>query len=238
MRRKLVLSVLAPAVLVVQVGAASAAVCGDAYFNHEIDWPNTPSLYYTVAGAPPNTCGDLWANRNGGGWVQGVDWICTDSNGTATKGPWSSNPDDETASVYIDWGTCTSPVRTHIWDVGAPATYISSSVPGGFYGYSWDEAWGAGFNASWSSCTAEYIQEPTGATGRRWWSPASNGYTASVAQYVPCTIQGMPSLSVTWSTTTSTRPWAPSHIPGVTYTWRVWVFDGGQSGLDSVTFTY
>ena len=237
MQRKSVLSVLVPAVLFVQVGAASATtVCGDAYFNHNIDWPSTTPLYYTVAGAPPNICGDLWAYRNNGGWVKGEDWICTDSNGTATKGPWSSNPDDETASVYIDWGTCISPVAQHIWDVGAPSADITSSVPGGFSGTATDEAWGAGFSASWSSCLVEYTQEPTATTSRKWWT--TTGYTAGNQVFGFCSFSGMPSMNVTWSTNTFNRPAAQHHTPGATYVWKVWVFDGGQWGIDSVSFVY
>ena len=63
-----------------------------------------------MAGAPANTCGDLWTNRNGAGFSnESSGWICTDGAGTATKGPWYSNSSDETAYVYINWGTCTSP---------------------------------------------------------------------------------------------------------------------------------
>jgi hypothetical protein len=237
MRMKSVFSVLIPALLFVQVGAASAATCGDAYFNHEIDWPNTPALYYTVAGAPPNTCGDLWANRNGGGYILNAsDWICTDSNGTATKGPWSSNPDDETAYVYIDWGTCVSPVKKHIWDVGAPSATITSSVPGNFYGTVTDEAWGAGFNAAWSSCSVEFIQEPTATTGRKWWTLGTGGYTSSTRNFVSCPYGGSP--NVTWYTNTNSRPSAQNHVPGATYIWKVWMYDGGQWGTDSVSFVY
>jgi hypothetical protein len=240
MRMKSVLSVLAPAVLFVQVGAASATTtCGAAYFSHDINWPSSSPLYFSVAGAPPNTCGDLWANRNNGGWVQGGDWICTDSNGIATKGPWNSNPDDETAYVYIDWGTCISPAARHVWDVGAPSADITSSVPGAFSGTATDEAWGAGFNASWSSCLVEYIKEATATTGQRWWSSSTSGYSAANPVYVGCSLSGMPAMSVTWSTTsTNGRPSAQHHVSGAAYTWKVWVFDGGQWGIDSVSFVY
>ncbi len=41
MRMKSVLSILA---FLLQTSVASAIVCGDAYYNHDIDWPNTPAL--------------------------------------------------------------------------------------------------------------------------------------------------------------------------------------------------
>lgn len=206
---KSVLSILAPAALLLQAGPAAAAVCGDAYYNHSIDWPATPALYYSVAGAPPNTCGDLMASRNGGGYVRGTGWICTDSNGNATKGPWSSNPSDETASVYIDWGTCTSPVRSHIWDVSAPTINITSSVPASFSGTATDPAWGAGFGPSWTTCTANYRDDLTG----KYWSSGS-GYSSTLPVWHFCQVLGMPSSNVTWSIASISRPASSVHLPG------------------------
>jgi hypothetical protein len=232
-RRKSVLSLLAPAALLLQVSAASAAVCGDAYYNHPIDWPSTSALYYTVAGAPPNTCGHLYANRNGSGYVlNAANWICTDSFGNATKGPWSSNPDDETAFVYIDWGTCTSPIRKHIWDVGAPAATVTATVPNFFYGNATDEAWGAGFDPSWSPCWTTFRNDTTAL----YWSDDTSSYSAVSADFVRCSISGTPSLSVFWNQ--STIPDGPDHVSGNSYTWTVWVSDGGQWAIKSKSFTY
>lgn len=236
MRMKSVLSILAPAALLLQVSAASAVVCGDAYYNHSIDWPNTPALYYTVTGAPPNTCGDLYAARNGQPYVIGTGWICTDSNGTATKGPWSSNPIDETAHVYIHWGSCTSPVRTHIWDVTPAAVSISSSVPAGFSGFASDAAWGAGFSASWTLCRTSYRFNSS--AGPRWWDPLTGGYTSSSQIYLPCTITGQPSMNVTWTTDSTQRPAPGIHLQGGYYTWQVWIYDGGQWVSRSISFIY
>ncbi len=233
MRRKAVFTLLAPAALLLQVNAVSAAVCGDAYYNHDIDWPNTPALYYSVAGAPPNTCGDLMASRNGNPYTRRVGWICTDSNGNATKGPWSSNPTDETADVYIDWGTCTSPVRRHIWDVTAPTVNITSPVPGNFYGTATDGAWGAGFQVSWTTCNVTYRDDLTG----KYWN-SSSGYTSTLPVWVSCSFGGPP-LSVTWSTSAAgSRPPLSIHVSGRSYTWSAWLYDGGQWGSRSVTFIY
>ena len=224
MRRKSALSILAPAALLLQVSAASAAVCGDAYYNHAIDWPNTPALYYTVAGAPPNTCGDLWASRNGNAYIKGAGWICTDSNGNATKGPWSSNPIDETADVYIDWGACTSPVRRHIWDVTPATVNITASYPNAFSGTATDAVWGAGFNASWTQCTVSYRDD----LNVRWWNPYTGAYNSSSPVSVPCTVNGMPSMSITWSTSSSQRPAPGIHLGGGYYSWTVNIYDGGK----------
>jgi hypothetical protein len=236
MRMKSALSVLVPAALFLQANAAPAAVCGDAYYNHGIDWPNTPALYYTVTGAPANTCGDLWASRNGAAYVKGAGWICTDSSGSATKGPWSSNPIDETAYVYIDWGSCTSPVRQHIWDVTEATVNVTSSVPGAFSGTATDATWGAGFNAGWTQCQASYKFD-TG-TGIRYWNPLTGGYTSSYSIFVPCSISGMPSMNITWSTSSTQRPPLAIHISGGYYTWTAWIYDGGQWVARSVSFTF
>jgi hypothetical protein len=236
MRMKSALSILAPAALLLQVSAASAAVCGDAYYNHEIDWPSTPSLYYSVAGAPPNTCGDLMASRNGGAYVRGAGWICTDSNGNATKGPWSSNPVDETANVYIDWGTCTSPVRRHIWDVTPATVSITSNVPLNFSGSASDAAWGAGFNASWTQCNANYRFNSV--AGPRWWSPSTGGYTSTSQIDLPCTIAGAPSPLIGWGTASTQRPAYGVHLQGGHYTWQVRIYDGGQWVSSSTSFLY
>lgn len=235
MRTKLVLSTLATAALLLQVSAASAAVCGDAYYNHEIDWQGTSPLYFSVAGAPPNTCGHLYANRNNSGFVlNAANWICTDAFGNATKGPWSSNPDDETSYAYIDWGTCTSPVRKHIWDVGWPTLTLYAGAPNSFSGTATDEPWGAGFSASWSVCQVDYYNSTT----QRWWSPSTGGYTSISPVYVGCSLNGMPAMSVTWSTSSAQRPDLSDHVSGNVYIWRAWVSDGGGVGISTHHFTY
>lgn len=239
MRTKVALSILVPAVLLLQVSAAAAVtICGSAYYNHPISWPTTPPLYYSVAGAPPNTCGTLWTSRNHDDYVGGPSWICTDSNGNATKGPWTSAPDDEIAYAYIDWGSCISPLQIHTWDVGPPSATIYSGYPSSFSGAATDEPWGAGFNASWALCRADYRKEPTGTTGTRWWDPATGGYTSSTIIYVECTLQYMPSLNINWTTSSSQRPAVSAHVSGDSYTWRVWVYDGGQWAGEDAFFVY
>lgn len=232
MRFKTALLVLAPAALILQMTPAWAT-CGSAYFNQSINWPDTQPLYFYVSGAPANTCGDLYADRNGSGYVlNAANWICTNGSGNATAGPWSSNPDDETASVYIDWGSCESPVATHIWDVGHPDVTINSGIPGSFTGSADDEAWGAGFAASWSNCAMTFHNDTTGL----WWSTSTGSYSSSTEAFVPCTLFGMPSLNIDWAA--NNIPDGPDHVSSQHYTWLVAIYDGYQWNEESAGFTY
>lgn len=204
------------------VGMGQAAECGDAYFNDDITWWHNSPLYYTVAGAPANTCGDVWMWRNGNGFnMEAGDWICTNGSGTATKGPWhwSSQTGDELAFAYIDWGTCTSPVASHIWDVVPPTAAVTSSCPSSFAGTASDPQWGAGFDSDWAVCIAEFYNESTG----KWWDAATNAYSSNSSQYVSCTCSGMPATSITWSC--ASKP--TSHVVGQSYAWYAWIWDGG-----------
>src|SRR5215210_2398665 len=46
------------------VPAVAGAAGGIAYVSDTINWSQTPPLYFSVAGAPPNTCGALVTVRN------------------------------------------------------------------------------------------------------------------------------------------------------------------------------
>jgi hypothetical protein len=219
--------------LFLPLGSAWATTCGSAYFNHEINYPSTSDLYFSVAGSPANTCGDLWAWRNGNGFnMEAAGWICTDGQGQATKGPWSasSHSTDETAYAYIDWGTCESNVVTHIWDVTPPVPQITSNVPSAFSGTASDGSWGAGFDSHWAYCLAEYYD----ATSGRWWTAGTGSYSETSNSWASCSLSGMPSLSVSWSA--SQLP--SSHQGGHHYYWTIWVFDGGQWGTSTTDFVY
>ncbi len=223
MRTKPAVSILILIVaLLIKPGMALATICGDAYFNNEVTWWHNSPLYFTVAGAPASTCGDLWAWRNGSGFnMEAAGWICTDANGTATKGPWywSNQTHDELASGYIDWGSCTSPMALHIWDITPPTAAVTSSCPSSFSGTASDGNWGAGFNSNWAACQAEFYNAST----QRWWNPSSGAYDSTSVIYVNCSCNGMPATDITWSC--STKP--SSHVPGQSYYWYAWVWDGG-----------
>jgi hypothetical protein len=223
--------------LMLGAGAARAAVCGSAYFNHPVNWWNTGALYFSVAGAPANRCGDLWGHRNSlsGNFVKEAGgWICTDSSGNATQGPWytSGTGDDETGYFYIDWGTCTSPAVKHVWDVGAPWTSIAPGYPGSFSGTAYDEAWGAGFNDSWSACWGEYYD----ITANRWWNLYS--YSSTLQSQTSCSFTGSAGLTRNWTTAAWERPDLSDHVPGHRYRWMIRIWDGGQMGTHYVEFTY
>jgi len=211
------------AAIIMSQGAAQAATCGAAYFSDEITWSWNSPLYYSVAGAPANTCGDLWAWRNGSGYnMEAAGWICTDGSGNATKGPWywSNQTQDELAFAYIDWGSCTSPERRHIWDISPPTAAVTSSCPSAFSGTASDPGYGAGFNSNWASCTAEFYNSTTG----KWWNPTSGLYDNGGPFLVPCTCNNMPGANITWSC--SSIP--GSHVAGQSYIWYISVYDGGQ----------
>lgn len=211
------------------------------YFNHDINWWHTSDLYYSVAGCPANTCGDVWTYRNDGGWQETQGWICTDGSGNATKGPWSyaGQSGDETAYAYIEFPSTTTNTSTHIWDKSAPSVNITSSggaPPSSFYGSADDVDWGAGFDSSWSDCLMAFEHYDSGTSSYKYWTPTSGGtYSTTTNIYVPCTISGMPSLNVTWSGGSSIPP-TSAHQSGECYWWYVWLYDGGQWGSDSYGF--
>jgi hypothetical protein len=230
MRKISIFAVLATAALVSQAAAAWATVCGSADFSRAINWPTSSALTYSVSGAPANTCGNLWTDRNGSGFtLESVGWICTDNTGAATKGPWSSNPSDETAYVYIDWGSCVSPTREHIWDVTAPTVSIGQVSPGStFSGTASDGSWGAGFSSSWfSNCLVTYYDSTDGL----YWVPSTNLYADTSPYVIGSTLTGMPSLNIAWSANS-----VATVQSGHCYDWRVQCWDGGQWGYARTTF--
>ena len=236
MRSRFLTAALAAVVLSLP-GVAQATICGNAAFNHEINWPNTSDLYFNVTSSPANTCGDLWCWRNGSGFqLDAAGWICTNGSGAATKGPWSSSghSSDETAYCYIDWSSCTSDVVGHIWDVTAPTPTISNGYPSSFSGTATDGSWGAGFSSSYGSyCETEFYDATPGVG--KWWDFGAGTWTGTSPDYGPCFLSGMPSYSVSWSTST-----LPSLTSSHHYYWKVLVWDayGGNQGFTTVDFWY
>lgn len=202
------------------------AAGGSGTFSQTINWYG--SMTYTVSGAPPSTCGDLYASRNGGAYQRTANWVCTDSGGGAVKGPWtwSSQATDETAYVYIQWpdGTTTNTAK-HVWDKTCPTTTITSSngtPPTAHSGTASDPAWGAGFSSAWSQCITSFLDQTTG----RFWNPATAAYDSTSWEPVYCTISGMPSSTVTWSVPSSKIPPSAAHTAGHCYRWTAEVYDG------------
>lgn len=88
---------------------------GTGFVSSHINFSQTPDLYFSVTGAPPNVCGALATIRNGAClYVPG--WVCTDGNGQVTRGPWtwSGTPGDQTdRNIHFNWtnGTTTKGLR-------------------------------------------------------------------------------------------------------------------------------
>ena len=236
MRKEFLVSMMVATAFLFHAGTGHAATCGTAAFNYAINWYSTPPLYYTVTGAPANTCGDAWCSRNGSGYLLNAsNWICTNSAGEATKGPWysSNQTGDETAYCYIDWHTCTSPVAKHIWDITSPVATINSGYPSSFSGTATDGMWGAGFSSAWSSCQTEFYDGTPGVG--RWWNFSTSSWTGTSPSYGPCYLYGMPSYNVTWSAPSSSLPPLTS---GHRYFWKVLVWQGTNQGIKTVDFWY
>lgn len=238
MRTKHACLVLAVLVLAMASGSSLSAATGSAYFNYPVNWQQTPALYFSIAGGPPNTCGDLWSSRNGKPWTEGVNWICTDSSGNATKGPWTwaNQSGDENSLHYIEWpnGTYTN-TASHIWDKTAPIAQINSGganngAPTQFYGYAIDSQFGAGFDANWAQCKARFRDLTT----QRYWSPDPGSYSTSSPVDVNCSFGSMPSTFTNW--TALSLPAQSTHVLTHCYRWEVSVYDGGMWGSSTMSF--
>jgi hypothetical protein len=210
---------------------------GVGYFSSEINWWWSSDLYYSVAGGPASTCGALWAYRNGGPWTETPGWLCTDSSGNSTKGPWSwaNQNGDEEAWAYIQWpdGSSTTTAH-HIWDKTAPSvspipTPPPGSPPSSLAGTANDGAYGAGFDARWASCSTTFQDLTTGL----YWTPGASAYSTTRTS-VACSISGMPSRSITWNA--PQIPPSSAHTVGHCYEWQVCLYDGGFCGYSSIDF--
>lgn len=233
--RKKFLHLLPAAVLLLQTLPAEAT--GTGVFSHNVNWANSGNLRYFITGGPPNTCGDLWSNRNGGGWMlDAAGWACTDGGGAATMGPWTwaNQVGDETASVQIVWPVPfgNTNVAKHVWDKTCATTTesVSGSPPSSFSGGAVDVANGAGFSGAWTQCLIDYRNTTTG----KYWSPGAGTYSSNTAPAIGCSVTGMPAMSVSWSATQV--PSSGAHVSGNCYSWTSYVTDGYCSYPASHTF--
>lgn len=150
-------------VLNVRPSRAVAYAGGTASFsNGPYDWVNS-TFTYNITGAPPNVCGTLYSFRNGSQLV-GSNWICTNSSGNASAGPWSGSSNQTDTDIYIQWpdGSRTTGGDFHISDASPPTITIEQpgglGVPTAFSGDASDVQWGTGFDFcfngySWISVT-------------------------------------------------------------------------------------
>jgi hypothetical protein len=205
---------------------------GTGSFNHNIQYTSVTTavaLYYTVTGGPVSVCGELNTYRNGS-WLFGPGWLCTDSLGSATKGPWyTANGNQTDDPSFIRWpnGTATSN-DWHIWDDSCPTvSYGSSAPPNTWYGTASDAAYGACFNTS----TRVYSVYWDYTAGRYW----NNGIYSSGYSEVTGALSGVPGCGPSWSVT---RPSLGSHTTGHIYIWTTCISDGGCKACNSYQFTY
>ena len=235
--------IILPTALALLATGAAAQSNGNAYFSSSINWSQTPDLYYTVSGGPPNTCGALVTTRNGAP-VRAENWFCTDANGGGTKGPWTwaNTPADQTdTNLRIEWPDGTSTVwRDHVWDKTCPTIRRLSSdgsPPASLSGDAWDGQWGAGFGHGWSNVITFFED----VADWKFWIPGLSGYTRTSPWPVTSTVNGIPGFYLTWSS--NAVPPASAHQSGRTYRWWACVVDGDDRCAEdkycaTYTFTY
>lgn len=207
------------------VPAVAGAAGGTAYVSDTINWSQTPALYFSVAGGPPNTCGALVTTRNGQ-YIYSPGWICTNANGVATKGPWTwaNTPGDQKdVNTHIEWtdGTETNSFD-HYWDKTCPThsrTSAGGTPPTTWRGTASDNVWGAGFHPNWTQFYTIFEDLTTGLR----WLPGRTAYDAASGT-VDATFSGHYRTSGTWENTQIPPPSA--HVTGHTYAWTTCMTDG------------
>ena len=205
--------------------AAVHAAGGVAYVSDTINWSQTPDLYFSVAGAPPNTCGAFVSTRNGQ-YLFSPGWICTDANGNATKGPWTwagTPGDQKDDNAYIQWtdGTKTN-TFDHWWDKTCPVlnrANVTGAPPASWSGTASDNRYGAGFHPNWTRIYTVFEDRTTGLR----WLPGQAGYDASSGE-VDATFSGQYSTFGSWSN--PQIPPSGAHVAGRTYAWTTCMTDG------------
>lgn len=216
---------------------------GTGYFNYTRNWELTPDLRYYVEGGPANTCGEANVNRNGT-WYFTANWLCTDSNGYAAKGPWpwSSQNGDETAEAFIRWpdSTATS-TDWHYWDKQCPSVGIYAVFnppPASWEGNADDPQYGACFGSGWSSVYATFRETDPVTNAVRYWTNGAGDYFAFSPSEIGGTLIGMPTCGAEWTT-----PFPPgsAHTTGFRYRWTVCLVESPHSNCEPCTsyeFTY
>jgi hypothetical protein len=154
------------------------------------------SYSYSVSGCPANTCGELNIKRNGT-WEFTGNWICTDSNGNATKGPWnwSDKASDETGEpIFIRFPSGETDEEFIIVDKACAQTFRTSpngSPPTSFAGYATDNTWGAGFDFGGSCfCVFNDLTTPGSSTFPNASMTQSGRWYTSWSCTVPSTVSG------------------------------------------------
>jgi len=186
--------------------------------NGPYDWVNS-TFYYNVTGAPPNVCGTLHTFRNGS-QLDSPGWICTNSSGNATMGPYSGSTNQTDENVYIEWpdGSHTNAIY-HVSDASPPTIWINTYGTS-FTGGASDVQWGTGFDfgpAAWSGITTSY-QDLT--TGKYWDGAGYNAINTTLSGGEPSDYFG---FNISWSAPFPPPPSA--HEASHAYRWCVFTGD-------------
>ena len=200
---------------------------GTAYLSNDINWSQTPDLYFTILGGQPNSCGTLVTLRNGS-WLTAPGWACTDGNGNANMGPWTwanTAADQTDTNIQIIWpnGNYTNATSNHVWDKTCPSIQIDPAgglPPTSLSGSASDNPYGAGFDDGWTAVKATFWDQ----TADRFWNPATGAYDSPGIVLVLANISTMPSHSITWYFPQIPPPSAHAH--NHTYSWVVDLYDG------------
>lgn len=172
---------------------------GTAYFSNGVYDSRFSSYTYNVDGAPPNVCGTLHIIRNGNTEVT-PNWICTDSSGHATKGPWTGSTNQTGQDIYIEWpnGTTTVGGDYKVDDGSGPDIWSDQTsgfgvpIPTSFTGGASDAQWGTGFS-SWTSIRGTFMNVTT--------SKYYNGhnYISDTPVYITGTFSPPTGFIISWS---------------------------------------
>lgn len=209
------------------------AATGTGWFSRNINHFHIPnSLYYYVSGGPASTCGELNTYRNNS-WLFGPGWLCTDSSGSATKGPWYSAPADQKDDPsFIRWpNNSTTTNDWHIWDMTCPSISNYSSPFNGWYGTATDGVFGTCFTSS-SLAYAAYWDGSTGL----YWTPTSGGFNRPSSQNnkINCTLGSVPSCNASWTCPAPTLGGLSYRL----YNYQFCIKDGGCLSCITYGFYY
>ncbi|HEX5876174.1 MAG TPA: hypothetical protein VFY60_16105 [Pyrinomonadaceae bacterium] len=211
------------------VVAAQSGYGGYAYFSNGVYDSRYTSYTYHVYNAPANVCGTLHIRRNGNQETNS-GWICTNSVGQATKGPWTGSTNQTGENIRIVWPNNSytvggdykvdDPYDPSVWSnqyggYGVP-------IPSQFNGSGYDPQWGTGFyfgSGGWSHFTAAFRK--TNQYGQSHYYDGW-GYNSSSPVYFPVNASPYRGFNISWWVT---PPPQSAHNSYDTYEWCVYSRD-------------
>ena len=206
---------------------------GYAYFSNGAYDSKYSSYTYNVNSAPPNVCGTLYIIRNGNSEAT-PNWICTDSSGHATKGPWYGSTNQTGQFISIQWPNGTYTVggdykvddgsEPNVWPNQTPGFGVP--IPTSFDGTATDAQWGTGFSW-WTSISGTFRDVTTS----QYYN--GQGYSSATPVYIDGTFSPPTGFSISWS--------VPSPPPSIhnsthTYAWCVYGNDLFYPGFACLYF--